>query len=414
MRGICSFYENLSDSEGIFNSRVLIKNKALLLSGEKVFCTQREGAVLCIKGNVSNLDDICQKFDIKDEAQEKILLSLFLMRGESFVKELEGDFVIVVLDEINKKLHIFTDFDNLSRVYIAPIKNGFLFSLNLSEIITCPFFTPVINQEGLLKLFSMPYAYSGEFISRVHRISGEEYITVSKDGACIRQIRKKIISKEPDKLNYKISYQGDNFLYALVKKGETGMLMPPHIMASVVQNGEALNGHLINAQISKGYPSLMKEEMDFYSYEKEVKNKLLCNICDFSYETCQEIERAESFYLHYKLYLSTYLGQVNSFCKRYGIKNNTDILKPACLKWLYENGGEKIVMGTENKVNLAQDIRKKTAELCENLNEPVFRVLRRRKMADACYDAEESFLLFVLRVNKFFREFEPYLEFRTD
>ena len=129
MRGICSFYEDLTECDGIFNSRVIVKNKSLLLSGENVACTQREGAVLCIKGYVSNLAELSEKFEIKDSVQEKILLTLFLMKGETFVKELKGDFVIAVLDEINKKLHIFTDTDNFNRVYVAPIKNGFLLIL---------------------------------------------------------------------------------------------------------------------------------------------------------------------------------------------------------------------------------------------------------------------------------------------
>ena len=414
MRGICSFYEDLTDCDGIFNCKVIVKNKSLLLSGENVACTQREGAVLCIKGYVTNLAELSEKFEIKDSVQEKILLTLFLMKGETFVKELKGDFVIAVLDEINKKLHIFTDTDNFNRVYVAPIKNGFLFSVNIAEIITCPFFKPIIKEEGILKLFAMPYAYTGEFISRVHRISGEEYITISKEGAYIQKNQIEIISKKPEKLNITEPYEGDSFKYAMVKKGEIAMLMPPYIMASVLQSGEVLNNHLILTQTSESYPSIMRSEMDFKSYEKEVKNEFVCSIDDFSYESYEDIERAEAFYLHYMLYLKNYLSQVNAFCKSYGIKNSSDILNPACLKWLYDNKKEKMVMGTENKIYLTQDVRKKTAHLCENKSEPVFKVLQRRKLKDLCYDAEESFLLFVLRVNKFFKEFELYLEFRTD
>ena len=57
-----------------------------------------------------------------------------------------------------------------------------------------------------------------------------------------------------------------------------------------------------------------------------------------------------------------------------------------------------------------QDIKKTMADLCKKQDEPVFEIVSRHKLYSALNDTEESYLLFLLRVNRFLEIFKPYLE----
>ena len=79
----------------------------------------------------------------------------------------------------------------------------------------------------------------------------------------------------------------------------------------------------------------------------------------------------------------------------------------------YQRAGKgkiRVQLSTDN-LYLAQDIRKTTSLLCQNHNEPIFKIINRHRLYNTCADAEESFLLFILRMNNFLKKFRPDSEF---
>lgn len=412
IRGVCSFIENVDEKmyEGLFKGDSSFVKKSLVLKGENIRATDREGCFLCISGNVENIKSLKEEHKIFDKKEENILLSLYLKKGEGFIKYLKGSFIIIIFDEVEKEIHIFTDKNFTKAVYLAGIDGAFVFSDTRSDILNCSMFSPVIDKEGILRLFAMPYAYFGEFVKGMHRIAGNYYATVSVDGALIYNYKVKVEEKLPEKISMEIPEKGDALLYSGIKQGEIKTAVPPHIIASAINKGELNNGHLLLLQSCRGYEELMKESYNFSEFVTEHNNRLLCDLDFFSYETDADIERVENFYLYFCLYLSNANIEIARLCNLYGLKNNTTLLYPQSLKALFKENKEKVLYGTSGSLYLVQDIRKITADLCKNPEEPIFEIVSRHRLYSAINEAEESYLLFLLRVNRFLEIFKPCLE----
>lgn len=394
----------------LFKGNLSYIKRNLVIKGENIRISDREGCFLCISGRVNNTDFLKERFRLLDKTDENILLSLYLEMGEGFIKYLEGSFIIVILDEVEKKIHIFTDKNSTKAVYFAGIDGAFVFSDTKCDILNCFMFSPIIDREGVLRLFSIPFAYLGEEIKGLHRISGNLYATISEEGASIYSCKLDVEEKRPEKISMEIPEKGDSFLYSAVKQGEIKIAVPPHIFASAIRKKEFTNGHLLLLQSCRGYSSLMKESYDFAAFTKEHNNKLLCELDFFSYETDEDIERVENFYLYYKLYLENACLKIGKLCDIYGLKNETTLFNQQSLKALFKENKEKMLYATSGSLYLTQDIRKMAADLCKDKDKPLFEIVSRHRLFSAIGDVEESYLLFLLRVNRFLEIFKPCLE----
>lgn len=412
IRGVCSFAENVDETmyTMLFKGSMSFVKKSLVIQGENYRISDREGCFLCICGHVENINSLKEKYKISDKKEESSLLSLYLEKGEDFVKFLEGDFIIIICDEIEKKIHIFTDKNNMRSIYFAGIEGAFVFSDCLSDLLNCPLFSPVIDREGILKLFAMPYAYFGEAVKGVYRIAGNLYATVSVDGASIYSYKINLTESVPEKISMELPETGDSFLYSCVKLGEIKAGVPPHILSSAISKGEFTNGHLLLLQNCNSYEELMKEKYNFSEFIISHNNRLLCDLDFFSYEKREDIDRVENFYLYYSLYLQSANLEIARLCRLYGIKNKTTLFMPQSLMGVFKAQKEKMLYATSGSLYLAQDIKKTMADLCKKQDEPVFEIVSRHKLYSALNDTEESYLLFLLRVNRFLEIFKPYLE----
>lgn len=413
IRGVCSFVENVDEKmyEGLFKGDLSFVKKSLVIKGENIKASDREGCFLCISGKVENTESLKEKFGLFDKKEENILLSLYLEKGDGFVKYLKGSFIIIILDEVEKRIHIFADKNFTKAVYLAGIDGAFVFSDSRSDVLNCDMFSPVIDREGILRLFAMPCAYFGEFIKGMHRISGNLYATVSEEGTSIYSYKVNIKEKMPDKISMEIPEKGDSFLFSGIKQGEVKTAVPPHILASAINMGQFTNGHLLLLQGCNGYEELMKKNYSFSEFVTEYNNRLLCDLDFFSYKTDADIERVENFYLYFCLYLQNVNLEVSRLCNIYGLENNTTLLYPHSLKALFKENKEKMLYATSGSLYLTQDIKKIMADFCKNPDKPIFEIVSRHRLYSAIDEAEESYLLFLLRLNRFLEIFKPCLEF---
>ena len=412
IRGVCSFAEKVDEKmyAELFKGNLSYIKKNLVIKGENIRISDREGCFLCISGKVENTESLKEDFGLFDKKEESILLSLYLEKGEGFIKYLRGSFIIIILDEMEKEIHIFTDKAATKAVYLAGVDGAFIFSDTKSDILNCFMFSPVIDKEGILRLFALPCAYCGEEVRGIHRIMGNLYGTVSDRGASIYSYKAKTEEFLPEKMSMELPQKGDSFLYNTVKYGEIKTVVPPHIFASAMGKKAFTNGHLLLLQNCKGYEELMKEKYDFSAFAENYNNKLLCDLDFFSYETDKDIERVENFYLYYSLYLQNANLEISRLCNIYGLENNTTLLKPCSLKALFMENKEKMLYATSGSLYLTQDIRQITAELCKNKDEPIFEIVSRHRLFSSMGEVEDSYLLFLLRVNRFLEIFKPYLE----
>lgn len=413
IRGVCSFIENVNTEKykELFSGADGVFKRNIAIWGENIKYADREGCFICVCGNVENTDFIKENFSIQDKNDENIILSLYLEKGDGFIKYLEGNFILIICDEIEKQIHIFTDTNSKSAVYFSAIDGAFIFSDAKCDILNCPFFSPVLDKEGILKLFALPCGYLGEEIKDIHRIAGNLYASINDEGASVYSYKSSIQEKFAEKSIMEMPEKGDAFLYSGIKYGEIKTVIPPHIIASAVNKGRFTDGHLTVLQNCCSYNELMKENYDFESFVKEYENRILCDLDFFSYKTANDIERAESFFILYNLYLQSASLEAARLCNIYSVKDTSTLLSPACLKGLFSSGRENIINSSGRSLYLTQDIQRITADLCKNPYAPIFEIVSRHRLFSSLYELEENYLLFLLRVNRFLSLFKPDLEF---
>lgn len=413
IRGICSFIENVTTdrySNLIMGTEIICK-KNIVVKGENIRFTDREGCFICICGTVENADFLKENFSLSDKNEENILLSLYLKQGEAFIKHLEGSFILIICDEIEKQIHIFTDRNSSKAIYFSAIDGAFVFSDTKCDILNCPLFSPVLDEGGILRLFAMPCGYLGEEIRGIHRIAGNLYASITDKGASVYSYKAKTKETIPEKATMEMPEKGDALLYCGLKYGEIKTFIPPHIIASAINKGKFTDGHLTVFQNCCAYNELMKKNYDFESFVKKYQNNLLCDLDFFSYKTDNDIERAENFFLLYSLYLQNANLEVSRLCNIYSAQNTTTLLNPSYLKGLFNTGKENLLTASSKNLYLTQDIQKTTADLCKNPFAPIFEIVSRHRLFSCLYELDESYLLFLLRVNKFLDIFKPDLEF---
>ena len=406
--GVCSFEEDVEEFYTLH--KIHFYSRGFAISDERAKYSYREGCFICITGETENLEKIKEFYGIKDNQEEKILLSLYLILGKTFISLLTGNFIIVIYDEVEKELLLFTDKSNKNELYIAKRESFFLFADSPAYILSDPVFPSVIDEKGILRLFSAPYAYTGEAIRGMYRIHGNEYVRISENGIDKYTYDIKINESMPDKAVIKFPEKGDSFIYSSVKEGHIYSRIPPHIMASAIKEGSFSNGHLLLLNNCKGIYDIFNRGYPFEEFLSDYRNNLLCDLDYFDYDTVEDIERAENLFLYYNLFIKPTEVEIYRICTLYGIKNNSDLYRPESLKALYNNNKEKMLYSACNALYLAQDIKKMTAKLCQNEKEPVFDIISRHKLYSVFTDAEESFLLFIIRFNLFLKEFKPILE----
>ena len=374
------------------------------------FCI-REGCFLAYLGNIDNIRRLKEEKNIKDDSVQNILMTLFLDMGVDFIFFLDGSFVIVIYDEINKLLHIFTDRNCTKTIHLAKTNEGFIFADNIKYILENPDFPLKMDTNCILNIFALPYAYLGEPFCDLYKISGDEYVTVSDDGAQFFAIERETDAVKPSEFKFCLPQAGDLYMNCLLSQGKITTTLLPHTIADAVEKKRITNSHLFFLQKCSSYPDLMNEKFDFDLYIKNYCCNLLSDLAPFNYKTEKDIEDAEKLFINYHLYYKPCLTQINCLCEAYGIENSSNLLNPYCLKWLFLNKRNKLPILSIDNLYLAQDLRKTTSLLCHNHNEPIFKIINRHRLYNSCADAEESFLLFILRMNNFLKKFRPDLKF---
>ncbi len=84
----------------------------------------------------------------------KNIAEKYLKKGDAFVNEIQGDFILVVIDNANKKLLLALDSLGHRNLYFAEIANGIVFSTTADAVVTHP---EVTNKVSLQSIYDYVY-----------------------------------------------------------------------------------------------------------------------------------------------------------------------------------------------------------------------------------------------------------------
>jgi asparagine synthase (glutamine-hydrolysing) len=105
----------------------------MLNSGDQPLFSEDKNVILCMVGEFYNRQQIHlemkkQGIRLREGSDEELALSLYLLEGREFVRELEGIFLIAIWDRREEKLRLFNDRFGLYPCYISHTKDQFIFA----------------------------------------------------------------------------------------------------------------------------------------------------------------------------------------------------------------------------------------------------------------------------------------------
>lgn len=134
-------------------------------------------------GRLNDREELANKLEISSEKTSDafLILSSYIKWGETFLKEIDGDFAFSIWDEHNKKLILARDRLGLKSLFYSIKKNILLWGSDIKQIVQ--FFSIGIrnlNQEFLLKyLIDEPYITSETAYIDVTRVEPGQCLIVN-------------------------------------------------------------------------------------------------------------------------------------------------------------------------------------------------------------------------------------------
>jgi asparagine synthase (glutamine-hydrolysing) len=110
------------------------------------------------------------------------LLNFFLKREDTFVKELDGAFVIVVWEREKRRLTVYNDRYGLRPLYYAATKESFLFSSEMKGMLGLPTFKIEIDERALYEFLSFGYVLGNRTFSKDVSLLPPGSILIYQDG----------------------------------------------------------------------------------------------------------------------------------------------------------------------------------------------------------------------------------------
>lgn len=135
----------------IYNSKkeFIVDNKKININNLFVF----------IKGKIFNLESLCKKYKIISNDQTKVVEELYQKLGTDFIKELDGDFAIIIYDSNIDKLYLIKDKLGSVFIYYYYDNDQIIFSTSLKLIMNHKNFKKKISKQVLANYLGYMYIY---------------------------------------------------------------------------------------------------------------------------------------------------------------------------------------------------------------------------------------------------------------
>ena len=140
----CNWFSPLQDvtikggnnfTNGIVNLHVE-RNHNFISDDRPFFYNDKTGILCSVIGYISNLEFVKSKYSINSKSDTEIIERLYSLKKLQFISDLDGIFLVCILDENSQKFYVLQSELGFSLpVYYTCTENEFIFSTSLKQII---------------------------------------------------------------------------------------------------------------------------------------------------------------------------------------------------------------------------------------------------------------------------------------
>ena len=138
------------------------------------------------KGDIFNKESLLKKYKLKLKNDEELIKYLYKHEKTSFLKKLDGDFLIVIYDK--PKLYLITDKLCNKHLYYYHKDNNFIFSTSLKQIIKDKNFVKEFNKEAIANYLGYDnFSDEQTLFKNTFKLNGGTYLTYYQNKVTIKK-----------------------------------------------------------------------------------------------------------------------------------------------------------------------------------------------------------------------------------
>lgn len=138
-----------------------------LVTGQQPMAKTRDGreCAIVFNGEIYNMNELksqlkSQGASFETTSDTEVILEGYMMRGESFIEQLNGIFAAAIWDGAAEKLLLFRDRLGVKPLFYTKQKDTFIFSSEIKGLFAYPGIEPVLDRDGLREIFALGPAKS--------------------------------------------------------------------------------------------------------------------------------------------------------------------------------------------------------------------------------------------------------------
>jgi asparagine synthase (glutamine-hydrolysing) len=253
------FYETSLGGQQIFLGHTRLSILDLSDNGSQPMFSDNKSVSIIFNGEVYNFKELCKTFLTNEKFHSRtdteVILKLYLALGIDFIKQLDGDFSIAILDQDKGKLFLVRDRAGVKPLYYYHTASKFIFASEIKGIIEAGI-KPELNQDEILNYFVFKYSPQNRTLFKnIHRLAPAHYLVfdIAKENFSLNSYWSLSHNKEYASLSYT---DAQECFFTLLDKSVKQRLI------SDVPIGNFLSGGLDSSIIA----SFIKDRKDIVHY----------------------------------------------------------------------------------------------------------------------------------------------------
>lgn len=183
-----------------------------------------EDVILLLNGNIYNYSELIKNNNLKNQIENlSIILDLYHKIGINFLKQLDGDFILVIYDKKQEKLYLCRDKVGVKSFYYTIVEDIIYFSSEIKTLFKFDGIKPILCVERLIGDFVLSFwnERNKTYFENIYQINAGEYLEVMNteikshkywdidcnvENISLEEIEKTLIKSTLDKISGQVRY----------------------------------------------------------------------------------------------------------------------------------------------------------------------------------------------------------------